>query len=302
MLLNKNIYKFFKKNVWILLGFLLPNVVLFSQVDSVNNHKFTEKKSKKYNLVSDNENQTSGLKSIPEMVSSYKNDLNKYHKNIVIVKFRQDIELSDDSKSFLNTEIQDLFSKLQIIKIRKPYDYIFNQKGKFSDNFGISNIYEIYYLSEIDPMDFCAKIKHPLIEYVNPLFQYEFMNIPNDTLYQNQWELKNILFENIPDTLNFKKQVVIAIVDTEVDWEHNDLFDNIWINPNEIPDNNIDDDGNGKIDDVHGWDFMGITSYKDYREGIIYQDNDTKIRDTATKHNHGTLVASCAAEIGRAHV
>lgn len=51
--------------------------------------------------------------------------------------------------------------------------------------------------------------------------------------------------------------VVVAIIDSGIDVEHPDLKDNIWTNPGEIPDNGIDDDKNGYIDDVHGWNFIG---------------------------------------------
>lgn len=51
--------------------------------------------------------------------------------------------------------------------------------------------------------------------------------------------------------------VVVAIIDSGIDVEHEDLRDNIWINTDEIPDNGIDDDNNGYIDDVHGWNFIG---------------------------------------------
>ena len=51
--------------------------------------------------------------------------------------------------------------------------------------------------------------------------------------------------------------VIVAVIDTGVDYNHVDLRNNIWINSAEIPDNGIDDDGNGYIDDVYGWDFVG---------------------------------------------
>lgn len=51
--------------------------------------------------------------------------------------------------------------------------------------------------------------------------------------------------------------VIVAIIDSGVDIYHEDLEDNIWTNPGEIPGNNIDDDGNGYVDDVHGWNFIG---------------------------------------------
>ena len=59
------------------------------------------------------------------------------------------------------------------------------------------------------------------------------------------------------------KPVLVAIIDSGVDIEHEDLKSKIWVNPNEIPNNGIDDDGNGYIDDIHGWDFLGGKDGKD---------------------------------------
>jgi subtilisin family serine protease len=53
------------------------------------------------------------------------------------------------------------------------------------------------------------------------------------------------------------KTVVVAVIDSGVDIEHEDLNEVIWVNEDEIPDNGIDDDGNGYIDDIHGWNFIG---------------------------------------------
>ncbi|MFS1440902.1 S8 family peptidase [Vibrio sp. 10N.286.46.E10] len=51
--------------------------------------------------------------------------------------------------------------------------------------------------------------------------------------------------------------VIVAVLDSGVDVEHEDLKNKLWTNEDEIPDNGIDDDGNGYIDDVHGWNFLG---------------------------------------------
>jgi subtilisin family serine protease len=73
--------------------------------------------------------------------------------------------------------------------------------------------------------------------------------------------------------------VIIAIIDTGVDYTHEDLADNIWHNPGEIPDNGSDDDGNGHIDDDIGWDF-------------VTEDNDPMDQD-----EHGTHVAGIAGAV-----
>lgn len=53
-----------------------------------------------------------------------------------------------------------------------------------------------------------------------------------------------------------KPNVIVAIVDGGIDVEHEDLVDNLWVNPGEIPGNGIDDDGNGYVDDIYGWNFV----------------------------------------------
>lgn len=94
----------------------------------------------------------------------------------------------------------------------------------------------------------------------------------------------NLGLSNIPYgwTVNGKHpggspDVVIAVIDTGVDYNHLDLRNNIWINPAEIPDNGIDDDGNGYVDDVYGWDCVG-------------NDNDPM-----DDNGHGTHVAGIIA-------
>lgn len=53
------------------------------------------------------------------------------------------------------------------------------------------------------------------------------------------------------------KTVIVAVIDSGVDAEHEDLSENMWINHDEIPSNGIDDDNNGYVDDIHGWNFIG---------------------------------------------
>lgn len=62
------------------------------------------------------------------------------------------------------------------------------------------------------------------------------------------------------------KTTIVAVIDSAIDIDHEDLNDVIWVNEDEIPNNNIDDDNNGYIDDVHGWNFLGDT----YDEQLEY--------------------------------
>jgi len=60
-----------------------------------------------------------------------------------------------------------------------------------------------------------------------------------------------------------RQTVVVAVIDSGVEITHPDLAANIWVNSDEIPGNNRDDDGNGYVDDVHGWDFIGGADGRD---------------------------------------
>lgn len=76
------------------------------------------------------------------------------------------------------------------------------------------------------------------------------------------------------------KKVIVGIIDSGVDIEHEDLKSVIWTNPKEIPGNNIDDDKNGYIDDIHGWNFLGdITKENLEYERIV---KDKSITDETT--------------------
>lgn len=84
---------------------------------------------------------------------------------------------------------------------------------------------------------------------------------------KQHWHFKDIYEDSIPgisldeayDFLKDKKgdTIIVAVIDTELDIDHKDLKNQIWINKDEIPNNNIDDDNNGYIDDIHGWNYVG---------------------------------------------
>jgi len=96
------------------------------------------------------------------------------------------------------------------------------------------------------------------------------------------WALESIGATDLWE-LGFRgRNTLIAIMDTGCDIDHPDLEDHFWTNPGEIPDNNIDDDENGYIDDIYGWNF--------------YNDNN----DADDFHGHGTRSAGCAVGDGSA--
>ena len=109
---------------------------------------------------------------------------------------------------------------------------------------------------------------------------------PNDEYYTNQWHLENI---NAPQAWTITQgdpNIVVAVIDTSFDINHPDLKDNIWTNPNEIPGNGIDDDENGFVDDVHGWNFVN--------------DNNDVLNNS--NEAHGTACAGLIAAKGNNNI
>lgn len=85
-----------------------------------------------------------------------------------------------------------------------------------------------------------------------------------------------------------KKMVTVAVIDSGVDIDHEDLQGRIWTNEDEIPNNNIDDDHNGYVDDVHGWNFIGNKSgenisYENFEYTRIYKSGEGPLYEKAKK-------------------
>ncbi|MFP5261458.1 MAG: S8 family peptidase [Blastocatellia bacterium] len=108
----------------------------------------------------------------------------------------------------------------------------------------------------------------PRVEYAEPNYLLYSANTPNDTLFNQQWGLYNTGFlgQGKPgsdigatrawDYTTGSDDVVVAVIDTGVDLSHVDLSPNAWVNRAERPGNGVDDDNNGYVDDVNGWNFV----------------------------------------------
>jgi len=111
---------------------------------------------------------------------------------------------------------------------------------------------------------------------------------PDDVHYIEQWNLSAI---RAPEAWSLNKgsnELVIAVIDSGVDLQHEDLKNQFWLNSDEIADNKIDDDGNGYIDDINGWDFTDAPTL-DGTGDYTQRDN------TATDESgHGTHVSGIA--------
>ncbi len=139
----------------------------------------------------------------------------------------------------------------------------------------------------------------PEIQDVQPNRVFHLDFVPNDQYIREQWALSKIAAFAAWDIERGAPQIPVAIIDTGIDYQHTDLAQNIWINSgedingNKIVDagdsNGIDDDANGFIDDIRGWDFTDAPNYPD---GGDFLDPDN---DPLDESGHGTGVAGIIA-------
>jgi len=149
--------------------------------------------------------------------------------------------------------------------------------------------------------------KDPNVEYAEPnYFVRVTERIPNDSLFNYMWEMKNTGQNGGTPGADMKStfawdlttgsgNVVVAVVDTGVEYTHEDMAANIWTNTGEISGNGIDDDGNGYVDDIHGWNAINCEQYNPYTGECVTlaQPNGDPMDD----NGHGT---HCAGTIGAA--
>jgi subtilisin family serine protease len=91
----------------------------------------------------------------------------------------------------------------------------------------------------------------PGIVFAEPDYLVETMRLPADPQYPEQWALAAISAEEAWDITTGDSSIVVAVIDTGVDYTHPDLAARMWVNPAEVV-NGLDDDGNGYVDDIHG--------------------------------------------------
>ncbi len=138
----------------------------------------------------------------------------------------------------------------------------------------------------------------PDVAYAEPNFKVQPSAVPNDPNYRDLWGLNNAsqtggtpdADTDAPEAWNTTTgsfDTVVGVIDEGIDVNHPDLRDNIWTNSGEVAGNKIDDDGNGYVDDVNGYDFAN-------NDATVYDPDPI----SGKGDEHGTHVAGTIAAVG----
>ena len=221
-----------------------------------------------------------------------------FGQTTIFVKYRNDSS-SENRKSIISHKINETISS------RNPsLSKSISKVSSLSEhhkilNSSLNNLYKI----ELDANSSTENIIESLkidsdIEYVQIAQSYSIDYTPTDSLYEEQWGLRNINAENawelIPDN---SKEIILAVIDTGIDFEHPDIDGVLYHNTGEMglddngidkSNNGIDDDLNGFIDDYQGWDFVNKRNIYPAEIKDDFTDWDNFPMD---EHGHGTNVA-----------
>ncbi len=237
--------------------------------------------------------------------------LNLHANNVLQEEFWEGaifMKIADDSDLFLpdydgkdtklNRDyplIQHLLVDYDIQKISRPFSSlktpVFDRTYKIEFNATSKTDALMRALNKLEAVAYTEKIP---VDKINAS--------PNDPFSESsiQWYLSTVQAYEAWDLGVGSKEIVIAVVDDAVKIGHEDLFDNIWVNTGEIPNNGIDDDGNGYIDDVNGWDaahFDGNPNPPAWASDIFFSHGTHCAGTAAGVTNNGRGIAAISHNV-----
>lgn len=207
-----------------------------------------------------------------------------YLANKIIVKYKESSESTFFKNSMLPAKSIKHLENISAVEVKKISANLKEEAINYSD---LDRTFIIEYSSPYDPAALAKRLSNSSeIEWAEPWYVYKISFEPDDPKFLDgtQWYLNKISAPQAWDISTGGEEIIIAINDTGVDWDHPDLAERIWTNTDEIPDNGIDDDNNGYIDDVRGWDFGGNNGTPD----------NNPMEDAPT---HGNFVAGFASAV-----
>ncbi len=241
-----------------------------------------------------------------------------YSLNIITTEASEQIQSFSHSHS-----LSEMTNTPGEIIVRLHSDGTFAQLSVFSEKLGAESILPVFpsttpagqhpLLSRVYIVRFPTTFQleqlkqkyaeHASVETVemNRLNRFCAETTPNDPRYNEQWNLKAMNLPNVWSIEQGKPSVVVAVVDSGIIVEHPEFRNQLWQNTREIPANGIDDDQNGYVDDINGWDFsdaptlQGIGDWK-------YRDNEPDDETGHGTHVSGIIAAEANNRVGIAGV
>ena len=220
------------------------------------------------------------------------------------IKYKENVSITEVDRKVVEQTFSDAVNFRQSSLPEFNVNYLAKGLGRGDEILG--RIVKIQFAESVSESEFSSLLSSdPDIEYIQKANIYQANFIPNDSLLSQQWALEKIKAFDAWDITTGADTVLLAIIDTGIEYFHPDLQNKIFYNPGEMGldqfgndkrFNGIDDDGNGFIDDYMGWDFVDRVGFPfDTTAGdFLTWDNMPYDSIKGPLGNHGTLVAGIA--------
>ncbi|MFZ1290661.1 MAG: S8 family peptidase, partial [Melioribacteraceae bacterium] len=216
---------------------------------------------------------------------------NLFSQTKYFIKYKNDITL-DKCELHLSSKLNVIKGKNNNSQILTSISKRFNSTNKILDR-----IFTFTISSEQESILSTLK-NDPEVDYIQKSNNYKIDLIPDDSLFSQQWGLQNINAEKAWDYIpQNSEKIILALIDTGIDYLHPDLKNQIFQNVGEIgvdengndkSSNKIDDDQNGFVDDFSGWDFVNKSNIYPAEINYDFTEWDNNPFD---EHGHGTNIA-----------
>src|SRR3970040_486598 len=186
-----------------------------------------------------------------------------FSQTTYFIKYKESVPVIEIDQKVSEQRFSDVSGDQPVSLPDFDVDYLAKGLGRGDEVLG--RIVKVEFFDDVDETVFTSMLASDSeIEYIQKSTTYKLNYIPNDSLVSEQWALEKIKAFDAWDITQGRDTVLLAIIDTGIEFFHPDLQNKIFYNPgengldqlgNDKRSNGIDDDGNGFIDDYMGWDF-----------------------------------------------